>query len=127
MKLLWSLILLLGGTSSVASEFRHWTDWTQREKIEFATFTALNYTDFAQTNVCLKQYPKCKEANPLYGTNPNPEWLVAGFLVNQIGYYWLIGISEYSDSSKYRPYLLATKIMIVVNNDRQGINISKVW
>lgn len=128
-KIILSLLCLLMTNLGFAGEFRHWSDWTTEEKLEYSAYTLLNYTDFSQTELCVSQYPKCKEANPFLGSSkPNDATLVAAFILSQASYYYLIGMSGIdSDAKKSRPFLFALKIGIVISNDSQGIKISKVW
>ena len=128
-KTILGLLCLLMTNLGYAGEFRHWSDWTTEEKLEYSAYTLLNYTDFAQTELCINQYPKCKEANPFIGSSkPNDSIIVGAFLLSQLSYYYIIGISDSSSmAKKSRPFLMAVKIGIVVSNDSQGIKISKVW
>jgi hypothetical protein len=128
MKYVLSLLCLLNISTGYASDFRHWSKWTTAEKVEYAAFTALNYTDFAQTKICVNQFPKCKEINPLFGSSPNDATLAAAFLLSQLGYYYVIGISEHNSyAKKSRFAIIPVKLAIVISNDSQGIKISKVW
>jgi hypothetical protein len=128
-KTIWTLLLaLMTITSSNASEFRHWSDWTTAEKLEYTAFTLVNYTDFAQTERCISMYPKCKEINPILGSKPNDATIAAAFLISQWGYYHLMGTSHYDEAArKTKPFMFAWKLTIVLSNDNQGIKISKVW
>lgn len=128
-KIILGLLCLLVTNLGYAGEFRHWSEWTKEEKLEYSAYTLLNYTDFAQTEMCISQYPRCKEANPFLGSSrPNDATLVSAFILSQVSYYYIIGISD-SDSmaKKSRPFLMAIKVGIVFSNDSQGIKISKVW
>ena len=115
------LFLFLFPTNAL-SEFRHYNDWTTREKLEFASYALVNYTDYAQTEYCFREIPTCKEINPILGKNPSDGLLVGAFLASQLSYYYLIG-----SSSEHRKWIFAFKIAIVVSNDINGVSISKVW
>jgi hypothetical protein len=95
MKQILFLLFLLMANLGNATEFRHWSDWTTAEKLEYTAFTLVNYTDFAQTERCISVYPKCKELNPFLGSKPNDATIAAAFLISQWGYYHLMGTAHY--------------------------------
>lgn len=122
MKYILCLLCLLGINLGYAGEFRHWSDWTIEEKIEYIAFTSLNYTDFAQTEICVSQYPKCREANPIFGPTPNDATIVSAFVLTQIAHYHLIGYDN-----QYRWLLFGIKLGVVISNDYNGIRVTQVW
>jgi len=114
---------------SSAGEFRHWTDWSNEEKIEYTVFTLINYTDFVQTEHCVNQkaWSGCSEQNPLIGKYPSDARLVIGFTASQALYYYLMGKSDNPAHEKFRMVFLGTKIAVVWANDYNGLRINKVW
>ncbi|MDC3266403.1 hypothetical protein OAU13_00590 [bacterium] len=130
MKIFWGLLLIIIlSTNSNAGEFRHWTDWSNEEKLEYAAFTLINYTDFAQTSLCVKQkvWTGCHEENPVFGQYPSDAKLAIGFTASQILYYYLMGKSDNPSYEKFRMVFLGTKIAVVWANDYNGIRVNKVW
>jgi hypothetical protein len=128
-KLILSLLCLFATNLGFADQARDWSDWTDAEKAEYIAFTFVNYTDFAQTELCISQkIMPCEEQNPIFGKYPNDSTLALGFLSSQAVYYLMIRHSDqYPVLEKTRWFLFGTKMTIVWANDYNGIRVNKVW
>ena len=130
-KILFFLFLI---PTSYASEFRHFNEWTNLEKAEFATYTSLSIIDYNQTEWALDQNRKqdkyrYTELNPLLGSNPSDEKLMAATALQVAFYYWMIGAD--SEDKKYlrygRGFASGVRLMAVIHNDGIGARITKVF
>lgn len=130
-KILFFLFLI---PTSYASEFRHFNEWTNKEKAEFATYTSLSIIDYKQTEWALDQNRKqgiyqYTELNPLLGSNPSDEKLMVATALQVAYYYWMIGAD--SEDKKYlrfvRGFASGIRVMAVIHNDRIGARITKVF
>lgn len=128
-KIILSLLCLFATNLGFANQARDWSDWTDAEKAEYIAFTFVNYTDFAQTELCVSQrLMPCKEANPILGKYPNDSTLALAFLTTQASYYFAIRHSDqYPFLEKYRLFLFGAKVGIVLANEYSGIAVHKVW
>ena len=65
------LIILFLIPSTAFAEFRHFNDWSTKEKALFVSYGTVAYIDHKQTRWALAHPCDCyREANPLYGSNP---------------------------------------------------------
>lgn len=85
----WIILWLI--SSPVHAEFRHFGDWTDKEKGLFTTYNILAYTDYKQTSIALKHPCQCyREANPLFGDYPSSQKLaLTQVAFSGILYYWV--------------------------------------
>lgn len=132
----WLAILFLFLPITAYCEPRHFSDWSESEKIEFSVFTLMAIIDYKQTDWALEQIDATgnflyRESNPLYGSRPSDSELALGTLIGITGYYYLISIS---DSPKYhkipmsvRKFALGIKFATVMHNNSVGITVKKVW
>ena len=113
--------LILSG--SVNAEFRHFNDWSKKEKALFLTYGTVAYIDHRQTRVALSDPCNCyQEANPLYGTNPHEDKSIAINLAAMGLVYYAVGSFE---KDQVTPYLLGATVgrtAVVIHNDSIGID-----
>ena len=128
------LIFLFLIPTSYAGEFRHFNEWTNLEKAEFAAYTSLSIIDYNQTEWALDQNRKqdkyqYTELNPLLGSNPSDEKLMAATALQVAFYYWMIGAD--SEDKKYLRYgrglASGVRLIAVIHNDGIGARITKVF
>lgn len=120
--------------TSYAGEFRHFNEWTNLEKAEFAGYTTLSIIDYNQTEWALDQNRKQDkyqyiELNPLLGSNPSDTTLLTTFALQVAFYYWMIGSD--SEDKKYlrygRGFASSFRLAAVIHNDGIGARITKVF
>jgi hypothetical protein len=120
-KLLIIPFLILSG--STQAEFRHFNDWSKKEKALFLSYGTVAYIDHRQTRVALADPCNCySEANPLYGSNPHKDKSIAiNMAVMGLLYYGVGALPE----DKVNPYLLGATLgrtAVVIHNDSIGID-----
>lgn len=117
-----SIILCLIPSTALA-EFRHFNDWSDKEKALFLTYGTAAYIDHQQTRVALDDPCNCySEANPLYGSKPHRDKAVAINLAAMGLLYWGVGSLP---QDKVNPYLLGATLgrtAVVIHNDSIGID-----
>jgi len=125
------LIILLLTISPVveAGEFRHFNDWTKKEKAEFIGYSALVYIDYRQTSWTLNQKnelgnPIYYERNPIFGERPNKKDLLAAQILAAGVYYYMVGDSH---DPFLRGAIFGLRLAVVVQNDNVGARIYKVF
>lgn len=121
-KKLWIIpFLILSG--SVNAEFRHFNDWSKKEKALFLTYGTVAYIDHRQTRAALSDPCNCyQEANPLYGSTPHADKSIAINLAAMGLIYYAVGSLE---KDQVNPYLLgatAGRTAVVIHNDSIGID-----
>lgn len=120
-KLLIIPFLILSG--SAEAEFRHFNDWSNKEKALFLTYGTVAYIDHQQTRSALADPCECyREANPLYGSNPHRDKSIAINLAALGIIYGAVGSFE---EDKLNPYLLGATLgrtAVVIHNDSIGID-----
>lgn len=121
-KKLWIIpFLILSG--SVNAEFRHFNDWSKKEKAVFLTYGTVAYIDHRQTRVALADPCNCySEANPLYGGTPHKDKSIAINLAAMGIIYYTVGSLEENLTT---PYLLGATLgrtAVVIHNDSIGID-----
>ena len=120
-KKLWIILCLI--PSAALAEFRHFNDWSTKEKALFVTYGTAAYIDHHQTQSALADPCNCyQEANPIFGKNHHKDKSIAVNLAAMSMYYWAVG----SFPEDYlNPYLgLATigRTAVVIHNDSIGID-----
>ena len=120
-KKLWIILCLIPSTA--LAEFRHFNDWSKKEKALFLTYGTVAYIDHRQTRTALSDPCNCyQEANPLYGTNPHADKSIAINLAAMSVIYWAVGSFE---EDKLNPYLFGATLgrtAVVIHNDSIGID-----
>jgi hypothetical protein len=128
------LILLLLGSPAHADEFRHWSAWTAEEKRWYTLYNGASYLDYAQTRWALSQKDPhgvyiYREANPLLGTRPHQDSVLAIKLGMAALQYYAIGRIGFSNTTYASTFKTATLVQIgvVVHNNNIGISFSRVF
>lgn len=126
-KKLWIIpFLILSG--STQAEFRHFNDWSKKEKTLFLTYGTVAYIDHRQTRVALNDPCNCyAEANPLYGRDPHKDKSIA-INMAAIGllYYGIGTLPE----NTVNPYLLGATLgraAVVIHNDSIGVSWTRAF
>lgn len=106
-----------------ADEFRHFGDWTTKEKSLYTAYNVLSYVDYQQTIAALKHPCGCyREANPLFGGHPSKDKLilthaaVAGIL------YWSIGKNPQDRLNDTMMAGIAVRSYVVYHNNEVGLS-----
>ena len=115
------LLITLCLIPSVANaEFRHFNEWTKKEKALFTSYTLAAYVDHRQTRVGLRN--GYTEANPVFGKNPHRD---KSILINSLvlaGSYYMVG---YFKPDETNVVLLGGNIArwgVVAHNNNIGIS-----
>ena len=117
-KKLWIILCLIA--SPAHAEFRHFNDWTNKEKTLFTSYAVASYIDHRQTRVGLRN--GYTESNPLYGSNPHRDKSIAVNTLVLAGAYYLVGVVE---PDEFNAALLGGNIArwgVVAHNDSIGIS-----
>jgi hypothetical protein len=122
-----SIILCL--IPSIAqAEFRHFDDWSDKEKALFLTYGTVAYIDHRQTRIALDDPCNCyTEVNPLYGRHPHRDKSIAINLAVMGVIYWGVGSLP---EDKINPYLLGATLgrtAVVIHNDSVGISWTRAF
>lgn len=122
-----SIILCLIPSTTLA-EFRHFDDWSDKEKALFLTYGTVAYIDHRQTRLALNDPCNCyTEANPLYGSNPHKDKSIAINLAAAGLIYWAVGSFP---EDELNPYLLGATLgrtAVVIHNDSIGISWTRAF
>lgn len=117
------LLLLLGMPSMAYAEFRHWDEWTRKEKTAFAIYNTLAYADYSQTRTALSHECGCYvEANSLFGKDPHPDRILLVNVIASASIYHLVGNSQPDTGVKFMGTLSAIRFGVILHNDRVGIS-----
>lgn len=114
------LIILCLTPSVAAAEFRHFNEWTKKEKTLFTSYTVAAYIDHRQTRVGLRN--GYYETNPIFGDNPHRD---KSILINSLilgGAYYFVGAYE---PDEWNVVLLGGNIArwgVVLHNDSIGVS-----
>lgn len=116
------LLLLLSIPTMAHAEFRHWDEWTRKEKTAFGIYNTLAYTDYSQTRVALSHECECYvEANPIFGKSPHPDKILLINVLASASIYHLVGKSEPDTSLRFMGTLSAIRFGVIIHNERVGI------
>ena len=117
------LIACLLFSHQAQADFRHFGDWTTKEKGLFTAYNVLSYVDYQQTIAALKHPCGCyREANPLFGDHPSKDKLiltqaaVAGVL------YYSIGKNPEGRLNRTMMYGIAVRSYVVYHNNEVGLS-----
>lgn len=117
-------ILLLGFSSNSQAEFRHFNEWTKKEKGAFIAYTTVTWIDHKQTQWALNNPCECyKESNTLlYGSDPSEDksLLINTILLSSI--YWTVGTFEPDASVSVIGTGALIRLGAVVSNDQIGVS-----
>jgi len=113
-------ILLLTASPLASAEFRHFSDWTKKEKTLYTSYAVASYIDHRQTRVGLRN--GYHEANPIFGNDPHRD---KSILINSLvlaGTYYMVG---YFRPDETNAVLLGGNIArwgVVLHNDSIGVS-----
>ena len=120
-KKLWIILCLIPSTAF--AEFRHFNEWSNKEKALFISYGTVAYIDHRQTRWALSHPCECYvEANPVYGSNPHRDKSIAINLAAAGFIYWAVGTFE---EDALNPYLFGATLgrtAVVIHNDSIGID-----
>ena len=114
------MIILCLIPSIANAEFRHFNDWTKKEKMLFTSYTLASYIDHRQTRVGLRN--GYHEANPVFGNNPHRDKSIAINTLILAGTYYIVGVVQ---PDQFNPALLGGNIArwgVVAHNDSIGVS-----
>lgn len=121
-KKLW-IILFLTLSGSTHAEFRHFNDWSTKEKALFVTYGTVAYIDHRQTRVALADPCNCyREANPAFGNNPHKDKSIAINLAATGFIYWAVGSFPEDYLNPYLGFATIGRAAVVIHNDSIGID-----
>ena len=116
-------LVLLCLAPSVQAEFRHFTDWTTKEKGLFLAYNTVSYVDYKQTAWALDHPCNCyEEANPLFGNDPskaklrNVQFLISGSM------YYMIGKHNPDAFNTTILGVTVTRSLVVWHNGQVGVS-----
>jgi len=114
------LLIILCLIPSVAhAEFRHFNEWSNKERALFLAYNTAAYIDHRQTRVGLRN--GYKETNPLYGQAHRDKSAAINFLISS-GIYYAVGKYAEDDLTMHVSTLLLTRTAVVIHNDSIGIS-----
>lgn len=116
------VLFLLGFSSTSSAEFRHFNEWTKKEKSVFLAYTTVSWIDHSQTQWALNHPCECyTESNTLvYGSNPHKD---KSLIINSIAIssmYWAVGTFEPDATVVFLGTATAVRFGVVINNDQLG-------
>jgi len=119
------LIILCLITSPAQAEFRHFNDWTTKEKALYTGHALISYVDYSQTKSALSDPCDCyREGNPLFGSQPHADTLLATNILISAYAYYRVGSRPPDDFNKIMAVATGVRTAIVINNDRIGVSWS---
>ena len=122
-----SIILCLIPSIALA-EFRHFDDWSDKEKALFLTYGTVAYIDHRQTRIALDHPCNCySEANPLYGSNPHRDKSIAINLAAIGILYWGVGSLPENKVNRYLLGATVGRAAVVIHNDSVGISWTRAF
>ncbi len=117
------VIVCLLFSQQTLADFRHFGDWTTKEKSLFTAYNVVSYVDYQQTIAALKHPCGCyREANPIFGKYPHRDKLiltqasVAGLL------YYSIGKKQQDRMNNIMLAGIAVRAYIVYHNHEVGLS-----
>lgn len=114
------LLIILCLTPSVATaEFRHFKDWSNKEKGLFLAYNTAAYIDHRQTRVALRN--GYTERNPIYGQAHRDKSAAINLLISS-GIYYAVGRYGENELTTHLTSLLVTRTAVVIHNDSIGIS-----
>ena len=116
------LTVLLCLAPSVEAEFRHFNQWTDKEKLLFAGWNTVSYVDYRQTTYALNHPCNCyEEANPLHGSTPSNDRLLITQVIASSYLYWMVGASDPDRQNTVMLGMTLGLTAVVIHNDSVGI------
>jgi len=102
------------------AEFRHFNEWTKKEKALFVSYTTAAYIDHRQTRVGLRN--GYHEANPIFGKDPHRD---KSILINSLilaGAYYMVGYFEPDETNAVMLGGNLARWGVVAHNDSLGVS-----
>ena len=113
------LIACLLFSHQAQADFRHFGDWTTKEKGLFTAYNTVAYIDHRQTRVGLRN--GYKETNPIYGQAHRDKSILINGIV-AAGAYYLIGKNEPNYFNLTLAIGTAGRAAAVYHNDSIGVS-----
>ena len=105
------------------AEFRHFGDWTTKEKSLYTAYNVLSYVDYQQTIAALKHPCGCyREANPLFGDHPSKDKLILTHAAVAGMLYWSIGKNPQDRLNRTMRAGIAVRSYVVDHNNEVGLS-----
>jgi len=117
MKKLLALLLLF--SSPAMAEFRHFNEWSTKEKSLFLAYNTAAYIDHRQTRVALRN--GYTEMNPIYGQAHRDKSVAINLLISGTVYYLVGSYKEDSLNTSLGALALA-RTAVVIHNDSVGVS-----
>lgn len=116
------VIVLILFSSSASAEYR---DWDQERKNIFLAYNIISTIDLLQTTSALNDPCNCyKEANPLLGSYPSDETLIAVTLLGNYAMYKWLDQSNFSRNDRIAAKAAVfTRLVVVAHNHSVGVRI----
>lgn len=116
------ILSLMGFSSTTQAEFRHFNNWTKKEKTVFIAYGTASWIDHRQTQWALDHPCQCyRESNKLvYGSDPHRDQslIINGIALSAI--YWAIGTFEPDIAVPAVGTAAVFRFGVVVSNDHLG-------
>lgn len=120
-KKLWIILCLIPSTAF--AEFRHFDEWSTKEKAWFAGYQTASWIDYSQTKWFLTRPCECwYEQNPFYGRYPHPDKILLGTVVSALGTYLYVGYHPKDDKLRFLQTAAVFRAAVVVHNDSVGVD-----
>lgn len=121
-KKLWIILWLIPNIAQ--AEFRHFNNWTTKEKALYTGYATVAYIDHRQTQSALGNPCQCyyEKNDLLYGTYPHRDKSAAINLAILAGMYYAVGSKKKDSTNWFLFGLTAGRAAVVINNDRIGID-----
>jgi len=125
-KKLWIILCLIPSTAF--ADFRHFNDWSEKEKAWFAAYQTTAWMDYKQTEWALTHPCDCfYEQNPIYGKYPHPDKILLGNVLAAAAVYWDVGRTPENKRLKVLQGVTLFRAAVVVHNDSVGISWTKAF
>ena len=109
--------------SIALAEFRHFNEWSTKEKAWFVGYQTFSWIDYAQTEYALTHPCDCYwEANPIYGRNPHPDKILLGNVLAAAAVYWDVGRKPENKRLWVLQAAAVSRVAVVYHNDSIGID-----
>lgn len=119
----WVASSLIFFCSAASAEFRHFNDWTKKEKVSFAAYNTLTYMDYSQTKRALSHPCGCYvEANPIFGKDPHPDRLAIANVLASAYLYRYLGNEDPDGGLPALWIVSGMRVSAIIHNDQVGIS-----
>ena len=111
--------------SIALAEFRHFNEWSNKEKALFLTYGTVAYIDHRQTRIGLRN--GYTEKNPIYGNNPHRDKSIAINMAVMGIIYWGVGSLPEDKGNLYLLGATLGRTAVVIHNDSVGVSWTKAF